>query len=182
MRPFTLLLAVSLFPISSILTISLMTIGGCTATTSDSPIEFEDSEPSDTISSALVSPLVGSYEFRGNAKAFGDIEWLDLRENGTYEAMVESALVNPLQRCIRAPCTALEFGAWHALRQSGPVAEKLVLVPKQPTEPHETRSYSVEVSNGTLALSRSVLVRNPSGCLSRYTIANTLSRLDPKPL
>jgi hypothetical protein len=94
--------------------------------------------------------LAGEYTWKFETSGpMVDFELLELKADGTYEARVESTLVNPEVQCIHAPCTLHEDGQWSLYKASG--EDRLRVQPSAGA----ARIYGVTVdAAGAIELSR----------------------------
>lgn len=117
-------------------------IAGCAADTAAEDADSEDSSVTQDELTARAAQFVGNFEWKGaDSLAFVDLKSLGLKADGTYEAMVDSALVNPAVRCIAFPCTLPEAGKWRVTSSAGKLKIKLDSVGSKPT-----RSYFAEIN------------------------------------
>lgn len=156
----------SLFVASFLVTSSAL--AGCAAQAELS--EDEDVAATEEELSALSRSFVGTFDWRADASGtFLGIERVELRDDGTYDAMVDSALVDPNVVCIRFPCTLGEAGRWSAFRSAGKTKIRL-----RPTQ-KPSRSYfaSLTADRAELTLTRN---RETSTLFATKPVANDCFR------
>lgn len=142
------------------------------------PIE----EPADEASSELVAPPREASRFvQRPGTSFGEIASLKLEHGGTYEAEVESRLVNPRQRCVTGPCTAREIGTFKVVRPADAAFFTLILEPKYNLGSNEARTYRATLRGDDLDLSRTVVGRDAGGYPTRFSIESKLTRAPADP-
>ena len=141
--------------LASLAVTSVVTAGCAADTTDPSAGANEDAEDTDVSQDELNSKsaqFIGSYSWRaGDSVELVDFQQLTLRSDGTYDAKVESGLVNPAVRCIAFPCTLPESGAWSAVSSAGKLKIRV-----NPTGPKPPRSYYAAINplSRTLTLTR----------------------------
>lgn len=124
------------------LAVSGFAIGGCAADASAEDPESEDSSVTQDELTSRAAQFVGNFEWKAaDSLAFVEVQKLGLKADGTYEAMVDAALVNPAVRCIAFPCTLPEAGKWSVTGSGGKLKIKLDSSGSKPT-----RSYYAEVN------------------------------------
>jgi hypothetical protein len=141
--------------IASLLAASSIVVAGCAADTTDPSAadDAEDTNVSQDELNAKSQQFIGSYSWRaGDSVELVDFQHLALKADGTYDAKVDSGLVNPAVKCIAFPCTLPESGVWSAVSSGGKLKIRV-----NPTGPKPSRSYyaSVNALSRTLTLTRS---------------------------
>lgn len=153
------------------LAVCSLAIAGCAADTSEpSGDDVEDTEVSADELSARSAQFVGTFDWRGaDSGELVDFEHLTLKADGTYDAKVESGLVNPAVRCIRFPCTLPESGKWTTVKSGGKL--KIKVDPSTKSKP--TRSYYADIN----ALSRALTLTRASHTTVLFTTASTCANV-----
>lgn len=118
---------------------------------------------------AQAKKFVGEFHWDPTS-TFTDFELLYLNDNGSYQAQVNSALVNPNVKCVVFPCTQAEMGYWTTTKSDGKLKISFAPAGGKPS-----RSYFATLSKDALSLTRygkttKLLVKQPdkecvaSGC------------------
>lgn len=97
---------------------------------------------------ARAKQFVGEFTWDPQS-TFTDFQKLYLNDNGSYQAEVESSLVNPNVRCAVFPCTQPEMGHWTTTKVNGRLKIAFSPAGKKPS-----RSYFATIDDGTLSLTR----------------------------
>lgn len=153
---------------------------GCAA--ESSPVEPSAEEtPTEALEDNLSSralAYVGQFAWQGGGAAFTDFESVTFSSDGTYEAKVDSSLVNPNVRCVRFPCTLAEKGKWNAFKAASGTR---ILV--RPSGSKPWRYYGADRSQAGLTLTRNGQttfladvgphVLPPTGCLATLCAPGT---------
>ena len=122
--------------------VSALAIAGCAADTSSDDAEAEDSAVSQDEMVARSTQFVGKFDWKAaESGGFVDLQRLELRADGSYDALVDSSLINPAVRCIAFPCTLPEAGTWKVTSSAGKLKIKLDSAGSKPT-----RSYYAEIN------------------------------------
>ncbi|HSO38206.1 MAG TPA: hypothetical protein VLT33_37015 [Labilithrix sp.] len=119
-----------------------LAIAGCAADTTAADAEAEDSDVSQDELTSRASQFVGTFDWKGaDSVDFVELQQVNLKSDGTYDAKVDASLINPAVRCIAFPCTLPEAGKWSVTSSGGKLKIKLDSAGSKPT-----RSYFAEIN------------------------------------
>lgn len=134
------------------LAVSTFALAGC-AVDANEPSEDDASEDvgvSQDELSKRSQQFVGNFKWdEATSGGFVDFQSLNLKADGSYDAMVDSGLVDPGVRCFRFPCTLPEAGKWTTVKSGGKLKIKV-----DPTGVKRARSYAASLSGIELTLTR----------------------------